>query len=183
MAYQRGGLRQHLRPLRATPFVTLGAVVTLVAGAAIAVTLSMTAALLILVLVANFLIWAYLQGPANSVTVRGDTLRINNMTRRYLIPRSSVLAIDPFDSVGIRVKIKGGRLIWIDAFSRGTNLWLRPSGQALEVQAKELSEALFDTSAPDNYREPETVYRWPNIIAILFCLICVGAAVVYRFVL
>jgi hypothetical protein len=183
MSYQRGGLGRHLRPLRATPFVTLGTSVTVAAVAGIAVTHSLTPALLIFVFVANFLVWAYLQGPSNSVTVRGDTLRINNVIRRYVIPRSSVLAIDHVDLLGIRVRRKSERPIWVDAFSRGTNLWLRPSGPALEAQAKELSDALFTTSAPDFYREPEKAYRWPNIIALAFSAICVGTAVVVRFIL
>jgi hypothetical protein len=182
MSYQRGGLRHHLRPLRATPFVILAASVILPAGVAIAATHNMIAALGISVLVVNHLIWIYLNGPASSVTVRGDTLRINNATRRHVIPRSSVLSIDHFDSVGIRVRIEGERLIWVDAFSRGTRQWRRPSGQALEAQAKELSDALFTAPAPDHYREPEKAYRWPNLIAIGFSAICVGAAVVVRFV-
>ena len=109
-----------------------------------------------------------MQGPANSGTVRGNTLQINNVTRRYAIPRSSVLAINRFDSVGIRVRIKEEGPIWADAFACGTNLWLRPSGQALEAQAKKLSDALFTTSAPDSYRRPGRAYRCPNIIALAF---------------
>jgi hypothetical protein len=78
--------------------------------------------------------------------------------------------------------MEGGWLIWVDAFSRGTNQWRNPSGQALEAQVKELSDALFN-SAPDYYREPEKAYRWPNIVALGFSAICVGTAIVVRFVL
>ena len=181
MRDQRSGARYHVRNLKPAPFV-LAVLVTLLFGTMIAIVHTGPAVLFGLVGLAHVLIWLYLSGPASSVTVRGDTLEISNAVVRYAVPRDRVLSIDYVDTVGVRVRVEGGRLISVGAFSRALFRWRNPSRDELEGDARRLTDALFADPGPAVGREVETGYRWANLLAAVAGAILLGilAAVARR---
>jgi hypothetical protein len=166
---QDDGVVYRVRRMQRTPFV-LAIFTTLAFGAAIAVVHSRVALLFGAIAIANVLLWLYIAGPAASVTVRPDMLVISNSMVSYLVPRGRVVSIESVDTLGVRVRVKGDKLIWVGALSPGLHRFHTPSPRELLRRADRLGDAVFATPAPADIREVETRYRWANLLGI-----CVGA--------
>ncbi|WP_213454374.1 hypothetical protein [Rhizomonospora bruguierae] len=96
---------------------------------------------------------------------------------KYLVPRGCVVSIESVDTIGVRVRVKGDKLIWVGALSPGLFRWSNPSGRELLRRADRLGDAVFAAPAPADIREAETRYRWVNLLGI--CIGAIGLGLLY----
>jgi len=162
---QRSGVPYRRRRMKPTPFV-MAAFTTLGIGVAIAVVHSRLGTLVALVCLASFLILCYLDGPAQSVSVRSDTLIVKNWIFQYEVPPARILSIEYIVDLCVLLRVEGRAPISVGAFSRGQMRWKRLPAEELEANARSLTDALFTRPAPADARPVERRLRWANVLLL-----------------
>jgi hypothetical protein len=168
---QRSDVRLHRRYLKPAPFVT-AAIVILVSGGAIVISPLGIITVCCLICMAFFVIMCYLEGPTKSVTVRRDTLEVNNTISRYLVPAARILSIEYRGGLGVLVRVEGDKTIWIGAMSRSYLRGRDPYLYELKANANSLTDALFAAPVPADHRPVQKRYRWFNLF--LYAAVAIG---------
>ncbi len=153
------------------PMIVVGILTTLGMGGAMAVKPPGFAWLAGSVVLANILFWIYLMGPVAVVTVRWDTLEVNNAIFKYMIPRARIVAVEPDGAHTILVRAEPDWCISIGAFESPFASDIRSASEQAE-EARRLETVLAAHAPVDDHRAVTRSVRWANPLGV--CLGIIG---------